>query len=531
MTTDRPEPSRLIEHLLTHYRGLFATVFLLPVSVVYNAWTGARRAIGRRLRNAPKRHEERVADIIRQVEAWKADGAREKLCTARSGWQTMSELVPRYKLTHRNIRVDLDEILRLDEEKATVTVEPLVTMGELSRWLLRRGWTLAVVPELDDLTVGGLVMGFGVETSSHKYGLFQHICVSLDIVGAEARLLHCSAAENPELFRLLPWSHGTLGFLVAAELKVIRAKPYVRIHYQPVYGLDEAVRVFEAASRDTADNDFVEGLVFRRDGAVIMRGRLAEAPAGDGPVNALGRWYNPWFYRHVRRFLDTGEEGIEYVPLRHYFHRHTRSFFWMMEEIIPFGNHPLFRLLLGWALPPRISLLKYTETETTRRLSERFQVLQDMLVPMRFLKASVEYFDEHFAIYPLWLSPMAIPDNDLHLGLVHPHRDVDGNVDELFVDVGAYGMVRKPGFDSHTALPRLERFVLEHGGYQALYAKTCLTRDDFRAMFDHSAYDRLREDLPFCRRAFDEIHDKVSAKGRVAPVEMRRLEKQAPARR
>ena len=28
----------------------------------------------------------------------------------------------------------------------------------------------------DDLTVGGLVMGTGIETSSHRFGLFQHIC-------------------------------------------------------------------------------------------------------------------------------------------------------------------------------------------------------------------------------------------------------------------------------------------------------------------------------------------------------------------
>ena len=32
---------------------------------------------------------------------------------------------------------------------------------------------LFFVVELDDLTVGGLVMGTGIETSSHIYGLFQ----------------------------------------------------------------------------------------------------------------------------------------------------------------------------------------------------------------------------------------------------------------------------------------------------------------------------------------------------------------------
>ena len=42
-----------------------------------------------------------------------------------------------------------------------VRLEPLVTMGQVTALLLPLGWTLPVVPELDDLTVGGLVMGTG----------------------------------------------------------------------------------------------------------------------------------------------------------------------------------------------------------------------------------------------------------------------------------------------------------------------------------------------------------------------------------
>ena len=33
-----------------------------------------------------------------------------------------------------------------------------------------------------------------------------------------------------------------------------------------------------------------------------------------------------------------------------------------IQDIIPFGNHPLFRYLFGWMMPPRISLLKLTQT-------------------------------------------------------------------------------------------------------------------------------------------------------------------------
>ena len=43
----------------------------------------------------------------------------------------------------------------------------------------RLGWTIPIVPELDDLTVGGLVMGTGIETSSHRWAKTDSIFVSL----------------------------------------------------------------------------------------------------------------------------------------------------------------------------------------------------------------------------------------------------------------------------------------------------------------------------------------------------------------
>ncbi|BBL72910.1 FAD-binding oxidoreductase [Methylomagnum ishizawai] len=522
------KPGDLFEHILTHYRGIFATLFLLPISAVYGAYSTLRAQIAFRRNSAPARHDARVQAVIAQVEAWKQDGCKEKLTTGRSGWKTMSELVPKYKLTHRKIDVGLYDILEIDEARAVVRVEPLASMGQISRSLIAKGWTLAVVPELDDLTVGGLIMGFGVETSSHKYGLFQHICESFEIVTAEGKLLKCGPVENSELYYQIPWSHGTLGFLVAVELRIVRAKPYIRLHYQPVYSLDEMVEVFEQASRDTVNNDFVEGLVYSGGTAVIMRGQFADELGSDGAFNSMGCYMRPWFYKHVQTYLEARRSGVEYLPLRDYFHRHTRSYFWAMEEIIPFAHHPVFRYLLGWALPPRIELLKYTETRTTQRLRERYHVIQDMLVPIRYLKESIRYFDGHFQIYPLWLSPMAIKENPGKQGFIQPLKMADGTVDEMYVDIGAYGT---PGigkaFDSAVALPALEQFVIAHRGYQALYARTCMSREDFRAMFDHTGYDALRERLPYCREAFDDVYDKVSARGRVSPVEMRELERQA----
>ena len=214
---------------------------------------------------------------------------------------------------------------------------------------------------------------------------------------------------------------------------------------------------------------------------------------------------------------------IEYIPLRHYYHRHTRGLFWEMGEVIPFGNHPLFRLLLGWALPPEISLMKYCQTQTTERLREKYHVVQDMLIPVSALLESLRYLDKHYQLYPLWICPTAVRNYPRGWDSSIPFPLRRGGEDTLFVDIGAYGSPKAPGFDGNTALKALEQFVLDHRGYQAMYAKTLLTREQFRTMFDHATYDRLRKEIPLCEKAFPEVYDKLGGNARLSPVEYKRL--------
>ena len=112
-------------------------------------------------------------------------------------------------------------------------------MGQLSRTLNRLGWTIPILPELDDLTVGGLVMGTGIETSSHKYGLFQHICKSYELVMADGSITTCSETENSDLFYAVPWSYGTLGFLVSVEIQIIPCKRFIKLDYYPTHTIGQ----------------------------------------------------------------------------------------------------------------------------------------------------------------------------------------------------------------------------------------------------------------------------------------------------
>ena len=83
------------------------------------------------------------------------------------------------------------------------------------------GWIVPIVPEIGDLTVGGLVMGGGIESTSHKYGLWQNICLKYELVLADGSITTCTRDDNSDLFYAIPWSYGTLGFLTAVDIMII----------------------------------------------------------------------------------------------------------------------------------------------------------------------------------------------------------------------------------------------------------------------------------------------------------------------
>lgn len=53
-------------------------------------------------------------------------------------------------------------------------------------------------------------MGTGVETSSHKHGLFQHTCVSYDMLLPNGDIVHCSKVLLLTVIQFLFWSPSKL---------------------------------------------------------------------------------------------------------------------------------------------------------------------------------------------------------------------------------------------------------------------------------------------------------------------------------
>ena len=499
-------PARIsLEDFLSNNREFVIAAFAVPASFVYRVFDNLGNWFYRRFRNTAARHDEAVRAIQAQVREGYRSGKR--MCTARKPWKSMSLRSADFKQDMHRISIDLRNVLEVDEGRRIVRAEPMATMADITHFLVPRGFALAVQAEMDDLTLGGLCMGVGIETTSHREGFLFETVEAFEVVTAAGELLRATREHNADLFHALPWSHGTLGFLVAVELRIVPISTHVKLDYEPCHSLEAfCARLEELTAHPNAPR-FVEGLAFSGNSGVILKGDFAEPPPGKR-ANRINNYYKPWFYTHAARSLKSGAFS-DYIPTRHYFHRHTPSVFFQLKDLIRFANTPWYRYLWAWMGAPKISLMKLTMTRELRRQAFENRVAQDILVPIRHLPESIRLSARLFDIYPLWVCPVRLFDHAPHEGFLR--NPPEGAASRMYVDLGIYGLpssAESGGYDQVSASRRLEAFVRECGGYQMLYADICMTRGEFEQMFEHRLYRAMRR-RHGAENAFPEVYDKV----------------------
>lgn len=166
-------------------------------------------------------HAERVKGVVEQIEKWNADGRKTRLRNARPNWASMSTKLNSNKGNSSLVKTyDLNHIIDVNYDEMTITCEPMVTMGQITHHLVPKGLALQIQVEMESITIGGVSMGFGMETNSHRIGFFQESVVEYEIVTADAKIIKVNATSDPELFYALPWSCGTIGFLASVKVRM-----------------------------------------------------------------------------------------------------------------------------------------------------------------------------------------------------------------------------------------------------------------------------------------------------------------------
>ncbi|XP_057430878.1 delta(24)-sterol reductase-like [Lotus japonicus] len=513
----RPRRKKVWVDYFVKLRWILVIFVVLPISftIYFLIYLGDMKSEWKSYKTRQKEHDENVKKVVKRLK--QRNPSKDGLvCSARKPWLAVGMRNVDYKRA-RHFEVDMSafrNILEVDQERMIARVEPLVNMGQITRVTVPMNLALAVVGDLDDLTVGGLINGYGIAGNSHLNGLFADTVVAFEVVLADGSLVRATKDnEYSDLFHAIPWSQGTLGFLVAAEIKLIPIKEYMKLTYQPVVGnLQEIAQAYTDSfcPRDgDQDNeekvpDFVEGMVYTPTEAVMMTGRYAskeEAKKKGNKINSVGWWFKPWFYQHAHSALKKGL-FVEYIPTREYYHRHTRCLYWEGKLILPFGDQFWFRSLFGWLMPPKVSLLKATQGEAIRNYYHDMHVIQDILVPLYKVGDAMEWVHREIEVYPLWLCPLKMfklpvktmiypePGFELH------RRQGDTQTAQMYTDVGvcyAPGPVlRGEVFDGAKAVRRIEDWLIENHGFQAQYAVSEMSEKSFWRMFDAGLYEHCR---------------------------------------
>jgi delta24-sterol reductase len=436
-------------------------------------------------------HQERVRAIADQL-ANRPAGARITVRKATPGHSIRNQA---YKSGLHPVDVSaLDQILEIDPVRHLARVEGQVTMEALVRASLAHGLVPALVPEFRKFTVSGLISGEGIQSSAHRYGIFTHTVLSIEVLLADGRTLTTSADHHAELFAALPESLGTLGIITAATIKLVPAKPFVQCRYQRFSTLTAYLEAFAAALGQT---DFHEGFIFGRRCYVLATGRFIDEPGAldvFDPQQAGGEY----FYQHVLARASAAADSDVAIATEKYLFRLERGMWWLVECHADF---PLLtstawgRKLLDQGASDIYNKAGFASQDLSTEERDRCLVNQDMGVTLEGLQAGLEWVQSRLGVYPLWNCAVRQSEEQ--------RRRLSTS---YLVDIGIYGEPAVAGYRNVRDMRELQRSVPA----PSLWGVSYLTWDEIRATYPkrYDRYERMRT-LVDADGAFLHLKEKV----------------------
>jgi decaprenylphospho-beta-D-ribofuranose 2-oxidase len=264
-----------------------------------------------------------------------------------------------------------DRILSFDPDTGTMCAEAGLSLSDLYRLFLPRGWFVPVTPGTQFVTLGGMVAADVHGGNHHRAGCFGAHVTRLRMRVADGRILECSRALESDLFRATLGGMGLTGHILEVEFKMAAVpSPWLWGESQQVHSVGEFVDVL---GRAAADWPFTKGWIDcvsrgkNLGRGVMYRARwatAAEAPArppahkkGFGvPVNLpswtfnrlTSRIYNGLYFRtHPTRRPAVIHPDAFFYPLdaiRHWNRLYGKKGFTQYQCVIP---HESGRAVLG----------------------------------------------------------------------------------------------------------------------------------------------------------------------------------------
>ena len=375
---------------------------------------------------------------------------------------------------------EFNHIIALDPKGPALDVEGLATYETIAEYCLASGFLPTVTPELKHITIGGAIVGIGIESTCHRYGFVHDGLIEADVLLPSGRVVTCRADnEYADLFHALPNSYGTLGYILRAVIQLYPVTPYVRVRNIRYSNIDEYIDAMEAATAETK-NDYIEGL-FMSDSELYL---TLSNHVDDVPY--LDDIYGTNIYY---KMLCSRAEL--YLNAKDYIFRFDPDWFWNIPDTAFYNLLRRFapKKLRNSALYNRY--LNY-KRELTRLLpiqldKKEESLIQDWEIPwehgkefMHFLLDAVDIQGQPWVAVPIRTpkSPTLYP---LKAG-------------KLYLNIGCYCAAKRPEVNEDCYYTKLlDKKCFELGGLKMLYSSTYLNEADFDRIYNGQTYRVLKE--------------------------------------
>jgi decaprenylphospho-beta-D-ribofuranose 2-oxidase len=236
-----------------------------------------------------------------------------------------------------------DRLLGFDPTSGVIRAEAGLSLRELNRVFLQRGFASPVSPGTQYVTLGGMVASDVHGGNHHIAGTFGEHVRSLRMRVADGRVLEVSEQSQPELFRATLGGMGLTGHILEVEFAMERIpSPWIYQESRQVRDLDQLVESLLEASRTwpftkSWFDSTKRGPTMGRGFSIV--GRWAEP--GEAPARA------PELRERISVPIDPPlalVNSLTVPPFNSFmFHRHgakprigvvhPRKFFWPLDEI------------------------------------------------------------------------------------------------------------------------------------------------------------------------------------------------------
>jgi len=183
-----------------------------------------------------------------------------------------------------------DRVVAFDRERGTLTCEAGLSLAEILRVFLPRGWFPPVTPGTKFVTVGGCVACDVHGKNHHRDGPFGRFVDRLVLQVADGSVVECGPERERELFLATVGGMGLTGLITEVTLRLQPVdSAWMVVETEPVPGLGAMLDGLRDAGKDWPYtvgwiDCLARGAALGR--GILMRGRhasRAEAPAGPPP--------------------------------------------------------------------------------------------------------------------------------------------------------------------------------------------------------------------------------------------------------